>query len=502
MDKNYILEMEHIDKSFPGVKALVDVHFKVKNCEIHGLVGENGAGKSTLMKILTGLYQHDAGTIYFCGKKHNRLNAKKAGEIGISIIHQERLNVPFLTVAETLFLGIEPSSTFLKLISRKKMERKSSAFIKEELGVDIEGNSLMGNLTVGEQQIVQIARALLTNPKLVVFDEPTAVLAKKECEMLFKVIKELSKRIAVVYISHYFGEILDICDRVTVLRNGQNVCTVSTEGLTINDLVVAMIGRDISSQYPPKDRYIGEEMVKIENLSCDKAFSDVSFTVKSGEILGLTGLMGSGHTAVGEALYYENKGVTGTVTFKGKPLEKVNPMHSVSRGIAYVPEDRRKLGAIQRISVRENITLSNLSEMGNYGVINSRKENKIACNYVEQLDIKTPSVEQQTGLLSGGNQQKVVISRSLCNESSFFILNQPTSGVDVGARLEIYNHICNMARQGAAILVISQDIQELVGLSDRIITMYRGKIADEFIVSADIADQVNVSMMGGGINED
>jgi ribose transport system ATP-binding protein len=341
---------------------------------------------------------------------------------------------------------------------------------------------------------------LLTNPKLIVFDESTAVLAKKECDILFGIIRELGRRISIVYISHYLKEILDLCDRVTVLRNGENVDTFRTKGKTVEDLVLSMVGRGVGSLFPARNSSLGEPLISVKNFSRDNFFKNVNFEIRRGEILGLTGLMGSGHVCVGQSLYYGGKGIRGDVLLNGVRVGDTDPERSVGRGFAFVPEDRHRLGVLQQISVKENITLSNLHNICNKGIIDAGKERGISLDLISKLNIKTPSEEQTAGLLSGGNQQKVVIARWLCNGSSFFILNQPTSGVDVGARLEIYNHIRDLASEGAAILLISQDIQELVGLSDRVIIMYRGEIADELDTGEDISDRVIVSMAGGGQN--
>lgn len=497
MEDNIILSMKKIDKVFPGVRALDQVDFQVAKCEIHGLIGENGAGKSTLMKILSGMYTHDSGTIEFCGKVYNKLDPKLIEEIGISIIHQERQVVPFLSVAESLFLGIEGS----KVLKRKEMVKRAEKIIKEKLGADISGSALMSDLTVGEQQLVQICRALMTNPKLIIFDEPTAVLARKEAQKLFEIIKELKKEVSVIYISHYFGEILDLCDTITVLKNGKKVTTIPAEGQTIENLVCLMVGKDVSKQYPPKDREFGETVVEVNNLTHKKYFKNINFKIRTGEILGLTGLMGSGHAEIGEALYDTSDIISGEIIYLGKKVKRFSHESAVKAGIGYLPEDRRGKGVIQAGTVKENITLASLQKVSGAGIINKKKEEAAADLHIERLAIKTPSREEISGLLSGGNQQKLIIARWMQSEAKLLILNQPTSGVDIGARAEIYSFIDMMAKNGSAVLLISQDIQELVGMSNRIITVFRGEIAGEFDVEGEITDEVIVSMMGGGKNE-
>ncbi|UZQ50450.1 sugar ABC transporter ATP-binding protein [Clostridium kluyveri] len=501
MSEEYILEMINIQKEFPGVKALENVTLQIRNAEIHGIVGENGAGKSTLMKILAGIYSQDSGQIKFNGEIKEHLTTKIVDKMKIHFIHQERYIVPHLTVAESLFLGIEPTYSHLKLLNRKSMEKEAEVILKEKLGIVISGNRLMGNLTVGEQQLIQICRALLNDPKIIVFDEPTAVLPKQEADRLFSIIRELGKKIAVIYISHYLGEVLDLCHRITVLRNGTKVKTMDCNGLEVKDIVVMMIGRNIENQFPPKKRWKKEVLLNVKGLTHSGQFTDVSFQVHSGEIIGITGLMGSGHTDVGKAIYDSSGIVGGAVEFNGRQLLKNSPEKSVALGIAYIPEDRRKLGVIQNMSVRENITISSLKKISDKGIINNTYEHDKVHELIEKLGIRTFSQETVAGLLSGGNQQKVAIGKWLNSDSKLFILNELTSGVDVGAKVEIYSIISEMAEQGAGIILISQDIQELVGLSDRILVMYRGKVINEFDGNSITTNEVFISMMGGNKND-
>lgn len=497
----YILEMLHIQKNFPGVKALQDVDFQLLDGEIHGLVGENGAGKSTLMKILAGMYSHDSGEIKFEGHVQDVLTPKLIEKLGIYFIHQERHVVPYLTVAETLFLGLEKTYTPFKFIKRRVMEKEAEKALLEKVGATIPGNKLMAELTVGEQQLIQICRALLFDPKVIVFDEPTAVLAKREQEKLFEIIRDLrEKEISIIYISHYFKEILDICDRITVLRNGEKVKTIETTGLKIEDIVYMMAGRHIDDQFPKRNWELGESIIDVKNLSHETQFTNVSFNIHAGEIVGITGLMGSGHTSLGMALY-DHTGVTsGSIEIEGKPYTRGNPEGSVANGIGYVPEDRRNLGIVQSMSVRENITLSSLNSVSKSGVINHKTEIQKVDSLISRLAIRTPDQEEAVNYLSGGNQQKVVIAKWLSSGSKLYILNQPTSAVDVGAKAEIYALINEMARNGAAVLLISQDLQEIVGLSDRILVMYRGQVIEEH--KGDVtSDQIMVSMMGGNQDE-
>lgn len=500
MSDDYILEMIDIQKEFPGVKALQSATLKVRNREIHGLVGENGAGKSTLMKVLAGLYTQDSGEIKFQGNDYKNLTPRLVEKLGIHFIHQERQVVPHLTVAESLFLGIEPVFSPFKLLNRRSLEKEAEKVLKEKVGFIVPGDKLIGELTVGEQQLIQISRALLHDPKLIVFDEPTAVLAKKEADKLFEIIREISKSIGIIYISHYFGEILELCNRVTVIRNGTNVDTVNSNEVSIEDLVFLMVGRKIEEQFPVSNRKKGSPLLEVKNLTHKKQFRNVSFTVHSGEILGITGLMGSGHTDLGDSIYDNSSIFSGTIEFEGENISKISPEKAVKLGMGYVPEDRRNLGIVQNMSVRENITLACIKKLSKKGLIKFSEENTTCDELINKLEIRTPGRETAVGSLSGGNQQKVVISKWLSNGSKLYILNQPTSGVDIGAKTEIYSLINKMAEEGAGILLISQDIQEVVGLSDRILVMYRGGIKEEFKGDKHIEDQVIVSMMGGEKN--
>jgi len=496
---DYILEMLDISKEFPGVKALQNVTIQIKAGEVHGLVGENGAGKSTIMKILAGLYSNDEGQIIFDGEDvTKKLNARTVEQIGISFIHQERYVAPHLTVAEMLFLGIEKTKSPFKFMKRKEMIKAAEKMLSEKVGIKLSGNKLIGELTVGEQQLIQLCRALMNDPKVIVFDEPTAVLAKKETDRLFKIINQLKKEKGVIYISHYFGEILDLCDRVTVLRNGMKIDTVNACDMTINSLVTMMVGRDVLEQYPAKERNAGEVLLSIKGLTHKKYFKDLSFDIHRGEIVGITGLMGSGHDMVGISIYNNSEIMAGSIEFKGKKMTRISPQIAVKEKMGYLPDDRRGLGAIQAMSVKENITLACLKNIAKKGVISEKEENECADAQIQKLRIKTFNRNMQAGLLSGGNQQKVVLSRWLCASSELYILNQPTSGIDIGARAEIYSIIDRLAKDGAGILMITQDIPELYGMSDRVIVMYRGEKKLEIETKGnDISDQIIIASMGG-----
>ncbi|WP_010282149.1 sugar ABC transporter ATP-binding protein [Bacillus timonensis] len=502
MIDEYVLEMKEIQKEFPGVKALQNIHFQLRKGEIHGLVGENGAGKSTLMKILAGIYTHDSGEIQFLGNLQKVLTPKIVEKLGIHFIHQERHVVPYLTVAESLFLGIENKFASFNLLKRRTMEKEAEKVLFEKVGVNLSGKKLVGDLSVGEKQLLQICRALLQDPKVIVFDEPTAVLAKREADQLFNIIKELkNKGISIIYISHYFGEILDICNRITVLRNGINVKTTETKGLTIEDIVYLMTGRRIGNEIPTKARHIGDVLLNVKDFTQSQQFHDVNFQIRKGEIVGITGLMGSGYTDLGMSIYDNSRITNGFVEFEGKRLTKNNPENAVALGMGYIPEDRRNLGILQNMSVRENITLTSLKSVSKGGVIKRKLEREKVDSIIDKLGIRTPNQKTTINYLSGGNQQKAVLAKWLSSNASLYILNQPTAAVDVSTKAEIYNLITQVAKNGAGVLLITQDLQELVTLSDRILVMYRGKVVREFERDNATTDQIMVSMMGGSNDE-
>lgn len=498
MSEEYILQMLGIQKEFPGVRALQNVDFQLRYREIHGLVGENGAGKSTLMKILAGLYSQDSGEILFQGQTQGRLTPRLVEKLGIHFIHQERYIVPFLTVAESLFLGIELSVTPFKLMKRRSLEKEAETLLREKVGLKIAGNRQVGDLTVGEQQLLQVCRALLHQPKIIVFDEPTAVLAKRESEQLFDIIRDLSARgISIIYISHYLGEIVQICDCITVFRNGTKIDTVEINGLSIEDIVYKMVGRRIDEQFPDKNRTLGNLLLNIADFTHRTQFRNINLQVRSGEIVGITGLMGSGHSSLGKAIFDGTGIVGGGIEFEGHQISAVTPELAVTLGIGYLPEDRRHLGIVLNMSVRENITLSSLKKISKAGIIDVKKEDRIVAELIKRLKIHTPNQETSVNYLSGGNQQKVVLSKWLSSGAKLYIMNQPTAAVDVGAKAEIYSLIRKLVEQGAGVLLISQDLQELIGLSHRIIVMYRGEIIQELDGENVTSDELMVSMMGG-----
>jgi len=489
------LTMTGIVKRFPGMIALDNVDLQVMPHEAHGLVGENGAGKSTLMKILTGLYRADAGEITLDGKQLAISSPADAEHAGIHVIHQDRQLVPNLSVAESLYLGRD-EATHGPLLRRKSLERKAQREIEERLGITLPGGALIGDLSVAEQQLVQVARAVMASPTLLVLDEPTAALAQREISKLFEILQGLKRRgISLIYISHYMDELRELCERVTVLRNGRNAGVVRMADTTIEEVVKLMIGKDVEEfpTRPTTER--GDVRLEVTHLSSPGGINDVSLSVRAGEIVGLTGLIGSGADRLGKALFGLLP-VKGTVVVDGRPVSRLSPRQMVRRGVAFVPSDRRGEGAAVRLSVAENLTLSALGKFSAFGVLRKGKEIAAAQKTVDQLTIRPGRTDVAARDLSGGNQQKVVLGRWLVGKSSIFILDSPTSGVDIGSRAEIYRIINELAQEGAAVLVITQDLPELIGLSDRVLVMYRGTITREFSAAEATDDAVLAASTG------
>lgn len=493
-----ILEMQAIVKDFPGVRALDHASFTVRAGEVHGLVGENGAGKSTLIKILAGVYQPDEGAITIGEETFRSLTPHMVEQLGIQFIHQERYLVPHFTIAESIFLGQEKCYRGLPLIDHRSMTRAAEAYLAETLGVVLKGRTLIRDLSVAEAQIVQIAKALMANPKMLVFDEPTAPLARREVDILFDVIHRLKAQgITIVYISHYLQEIAEICDRVTVLRNGVDVGTLVTRETTTEEIVGLMVGRTLEEMFPPREPQIGPAILEIERLGDNERFFDISFTLHQGEVLGITGLIGSGREALIDTLYGLDARETGDIRYHGQPFKRLNPVRAVKSGLALVPRDRRKHGLIVDFAVNDNINLSSLNEVARSGFLVRKQARTRSAEMVKSLDIRTPSVETIVRYLSGGNQQKVVVGRWLNSEAEIYLLDEPTVGIDVGAKVEIYQLVNRLVSRGAGVILVSTEIPELLGMTDRILVMYRGRIIKEFETRSATADSILAWSTGG-----
>ncbi|MDD2970690.1 MAG: sugar ABC transporter ATP-binding protein [Lachnospiraceae bacterium] len=474
-----ILTMKGIDKSFPGVHALDHVDLEVKKGEVHALMGENGAGKSTLMKVLTGIYSKDEGTIIYEGREVEFSNPREAQAQGIIIVHQELNMMNDLTVAQNIFIGREPMKGHL--IDDAKMNEEAKKLF-ERLNIEIDPTESMGNLTVGKQQMCEIAKAISHEAKVIVFDEPSAALTESEIEELFKIIRDLrEKEMGIVYISHRMDEIKVITDRVTVMRDGGYVGTLITKDCTKDDIINMMVGRVIyedpkTESAVPKDAPV---VLKVENLNAGKLVRDISFELHKGEILGFSGLMGAGRTETARALFGADAKESGDIYINGKKVEINNPEDAVANGIGYLSEDRKRYGIVVDKTVAENSTMATLKDFMKGPFINKKKEREVAQKYVDSLKTKTPSVDQLVVNLSGGNQQKVVIAKWLVKNCDILIFDEPTRGIDVGAKSEIYHLMNQLVAEGKSIIMISSEMTEILRMSDRIIVMCEGKQTGE-----------------------
>ena len=478
-----ILTMKDIDKSFPGVHALDHVNFEVRKGEEHALMGENAAGKSTLMKVLTGIYTKDSGSIVYEGKEVEFHNTRDAQDQGIVIVHQELNMLGHLTVAQNIFIGREFKKGIR--IDDKKMNEEAEKLFKR-LNIDIDPTEMMGNLTVGKQQMCEIAKAISHEAKVIIFDEPSAALTEAEIEELFKIIRDLRKQqLGIVYISHRMDEIKVITDRVTVMRDGTYVGTLITNDCTKDDIINMMVGRVIYED-PKTESSVAKDapiVLKVENLNAGRMVQDVSFELRKGEILGFSGLMGAGRTETARAIFGADPKTSGTITINGKKVEINSPEDAVKCGIGYLSEDRKRYGIVVQKSVAENSTMATMENFVKGLFINKKAENKAAQDYVDSLATKTPGVDQLVVNLSGGNQQKVVIAKWLIRNCDILIFDEPTRGIDVGAKNEIYKLMNRLAEEGKSIIMISSEMTEILRMSDRIVVMCEGRKTGEIDIS-------------------
>lgn len=478
-----LISMKNVSKAFAGVQALKKAELEVRSGEVHALMGENGAGKSTLMKILTGIYSKDSGIIKFEGNEVEFKNPKEAQEAGIVIVHQELNMMAHLTVAQNLFIGRESMNGMF--INDRKMNEDSKALF-DKLKIDIDPSDLMGNLTVGKQQMVEIAKAISAESKVIVFDEPTAALTESEITELFKIIDDLRMcGYGIVYISHRMDEIDKITDRITVMRDGEYVGTLVTKESTKDELIKMMVGRVIFED-PKQSSSVSDDaevVLSIKNLNAGDLVKDVNFELKKGEIVGFSGLMGAGRTELARAIFGADKIDSGEIIIKGEPVKINTPMDAVKNGIGYLSEDRKRYGVIVEKSVAENSVLSVL-EMYQKGIfIDDNKINMDSQKYVDLLKTKTPGVHQYVRNLSGGNQQKVVIAKWLLRDSEILIFDEPTRGIDVGAKSEIYTLMNELAKSGKSIIMISSELTEILRMSDRVVVMCEGRKTGELDIS-------------------
>lgn len=476
MNQPPLLSMQSISKAYPGVQALQNVSLEILRGECHALVGENGAGKSTLMKILAGAEPLDAGEIALDGTPVTIHSPHQSQKLGIAIIYQEFNLIPTMSIAENVFLGREPSRFGMVDFSR---EEKEASDILEQLGISLDVRTPVSQLSIAQQQMVEIAKALSTQAKIIAMDEPSATLTSHELKHLFSLIRTLKERgISVIYISHRLEEIFEVCDRLTVLRDGEWVTTTEVHSITREGIIEHMVGRTITDEFPKEIATKGEEIIRTENLS-HGFVQNVSFQVHAGEIVGLTGLVGAGRTEVARMLFGADSPDSGTIVLKGKPVVLRSPRHAIDMGICFLTEDRKEQGLILGMRIRENVTLPTLSQFCTFGFLEARKEVDSTGQKIEELRIKTPSGETMTGTLSGGNQQKVVLAKWLMAKSKLFIFDEPTRGIDVGAKREIYLLMNELVKNGAGILMISSELPEVLGMADRILVMSEGRIAGE-----------------------
>ena len=475
-----ILEMRHIEKIFPGVKALDNVSFTLKKGEIHALMGENGAGKSTFIKIITGVNKPDGGEIFIDGAATIFKTPLDAQAMGISAIYQHVTCFPDLSVAENIYMGHEMTCAPLGRIDWKTMNGKANGLL-EQLGAKFDSRTIMGTLSVAQQQMVEIAKALSANARILIMDEPTAALSNRESEDLYRITKDLkAKGVSIIFISHRFEDMYRIADRVTILRDGKYINSWNIDEVDDQKLVAAMVGREILQFFPEREHAPGEEILKVEGLSRRGFFKDVSFSLRKGEILALTGLVGAGRTEVCEAIFGIAPYEAGTITLGGKEVHHTSPTEAIDGGIGYLPEDRLKQGLVLNWEIAKNITLSALHRFVKGGLLDLAHENATAKELGEKLDVKAVSVHDKVSTLSGGNQQKVIAAKLLTSDKQVIILDEPTKGVDVGAKTAIYSIMNDLVAQGYGIIMVSSEMPEVLGMSDRIVVMRDGRVTATF----------------------
>lgn len=484
------LQLKNITKTYPGVVALDNVSLDIIEGEVHALVGENGAGKSTLIKTCTGAITPDKGSIVIQGQEFSSLTPKTSEQMGVGVIYQEFNLVDELSVAENIFLGRAIRKGLI--IDRKAMEREA-AKIFEQFDINIDPRELVGNLTIGYQQLVEIAKAMSQKAKMLIMDEPSAPLTQTEVQALYSMVDKLKAAgVTIVYISHRMDEIFRLSDRVSVLRDGQMVETMNTADTNLDKLVTLMVGRELKETYPARTHKISDDvLLNVENLS-GTIVQDVSLNIKRGEVLGLAGLIGSGRTEFAEILFGYKRKSSGKVFLQGKEINPSIPKDAIAKGIALVPEDRKKLGALLELSIKENTSISILERISKFFTVDRKEEQRIADHYREAIKIKTPNLEQKIKNLSGGNQQKVIIAKWLATHPDLVIFDEPTRGIDVGAKSEIYALVNTLVESGKAVLMISSEMEEVMGMSDRIIVLHEGRVTGEL----DRKDFSQESIMG------
>jgi len=475
----YVLELKGIFKAFPGVQALDNVHLQVRTGTVHVLVGENGAGKSTLMKILSGEYKMDAGDIHFKGTKLDHWDIHSTLNLGISMIHQELSPVLNMTIAENIFLGREPTYRLKSFVNFKELNGQAQELLAK-FGLNYKPRSKMRALSVAGMQLIEITKAISRGVSLILMDEPTSALAENEVAMLFRQIHELkTKGVSFIYITHRLDEVFQIADDITVIRDGKWIETGPADRFDRNKLIALMIGRTLTTIFPKRPVTIGETVLEVKKLTSKGVFNNVSFSVRRGEILGLAGLIGAGRTEVARAIFGLDPLDSGVIILEGKQIKASSPTDMISNGIAMLSEDRKEVGLVLCRSVRENIALPNLNIFSPGPFLNLRQELQSVRKMIDTLQIKVPSINTKAVFLSGGNQQKVVLSKWLLGNIKVLILDEPTRGIDVGSKFEIHKLMCDFAEQGLAIIMISSELPEILGMSDRILVMHEGQVTGD-----------------------
>lgn len=494
MNDDIILELKDITKTYPGVVALDNLSISFRRGEIHAITGENGAGKSTLIKIITGAIQATSGNLYYQGEELKDITPSKSIDIGIAAIYQEFNLVPHLNVSENVFLGQEKRKGIF--LDFKSMEMRTKEIL-DSLGVSNFSTELVNNLSIGYQQIVEIARALSRKVNVLIMDEPSAPLTNQEVDSMFKTIRNLRDRgVTVIYISHRLEEVFELCDRVTVMRDGKYVNTLNTQDTNRTQLINLMVGRELGTEYPLRKNDKGEEILSVQGLS-NQTVKDITFNLKRGEILGFAGLVGAGRTEVARAIFGADPITSGEVRINDRVVKITSPSDAIKAGISLIPEDRKRQGVLLGMSIAHNLTLSAPRKVSKYGVVKSRLENELVAQQITSLRIKSPSITQLVKNLSGGNQQKIVLAKWLLTDCEIIILDEPTRGIDVGAKKEIYTIINELAAKGKAIIMISSEMPELLGMADRILVMHGGKIVGE-LEKANATQAKILSMAAGG----
>ena len=479
MGEEVLLRMTGISKAFPGVQALDDVHLDVEAGTVHALMGENGAGKSTLMKVLAGIYRADAGRIELDGQEVHVPDSATALGLGIAMIHQELSPVPAMMVAENIYLGREPVNRF-KLVDKKQMMADAQA-VFDKWQIDINPRRVMKTLSVAQMQMVEIAKAISTDARLIIMDEPTSAITEREVEHLHRMIRSLRETgVAIIYITHKMDEVFKIADKVTVFRDGKHVATLPAAELDRQKLITLMVGRELTHLFPKEEVEIGDVVMSVRGLTRHGVIDDITFDLRRGEILGLAGLMGAGRTEVLEAIFGVTKTDAGEITINGKPVTIKSPADAIEAGMGLLTEDRKLTGIMGVLSVRDNMTIANLNRFSPGWILRKRRMEAACQVQREALAIKTPSLSQLIRNLSGGNQQKVLVSRWLLTLPDILMIDEPTRGIDVGAKSEIHRLMSGLAKEGKAILMVSSEMPEILGMSDRVLVMAGGRITAEF----------------------